>query len=340
MAGNSSRKGAIRASKKGPTTGTGGKNKKRLTGKGPTPKAEDRPYHAAAKRKKAVAKKSASKTTSTRSDGKEIRPTRAPRGERPRGERPRGERPIGERPRGEIVAVRNAVLEALRESVPATELLVARSIEVDDRVAESLKLALHLGLPIREAHRAEVEGISPNSQGIILAIKPFQYSSFEEIMQRAKHPALIVALDGVTDPRNLGAIIRSSAAFGAAGVVMTERRAASMTASAWKSSAGAAARLPIAQVTNLARTIDAAKKEGLFVVGLDGESEELISTMKVATEAVMIVVGSEGKGLARLTREKCDLVISIPISATTESLNASVATAIALFFVDQARRKR
>ena len=332
MAGNSSRKGAIRASKKGPSTGTGGNNKKRLTGKGPTPKAEDRPYHAAAKRKKAVAKKSASKTTSRgaskvtsgRSDGKEIRAARAPR---------------GDRPRGEIVAGRNAVLEALRESVPATELLVARSIEVDDRVAESLKLALHLGLPIREAHRAEVEGISPNSQGIILAIKPFQYSSFAEIMQRAKYPALIVALDGVTDPRNLGAIIRSAAAFGAAGVVMTERRAAAMTAAAWKSSSGAAARLPIAQVTNLARTIDAAKKEGLFVVGLDGESEEIISSMKIATEAIMIVVGSEGKGLARLTREKCDLVISIPISATTESLNASVATAIALFFVDQARRK-
>ena len=332
MAGNSSRKGAIRASKKGPAGGTGGKNKKRLTGKGPTPKAEDRPYHAAAKRKKAVAKKSSSKTTTRgagrvttgRSDGKEIRSARAPR---------------GDRPRGEIVAGRNAVLEALRESVPSTELLVARSIEVDDRVAESLKLALHLGLSIREAHRAEVEGISPNSQGIILAIKPFQYSSFEEIMQRAKHPALIIALDGVTDPRNLGAIIRSAAAFGAAGVVMTERRAASMTASAWKSSAGAAARLPIAQVTNLARTIDAAKKEGLFVVGLDGESEDLISTMKIASEPLMIVVGSEGKGLARLTREKCDLVISIPISATTESLNASVATAIALFFVDQERRK-
>ncbi len=332
MAGNSSRKGAIRASKKGPAGGTGGKNKKRLTGKGPTPKAEDRPYHGAAKRKKAVAKKSSSKTTTRgagrvttgRSDGKEIRSARAPR---------------GDRPRGEIVAGRNAVLEALRESVPSTELLVARSIEVDDRVAESLKLALHLGLSIREAHRAEVEGISPNSQGIILAIKPFQYSSFEEIMQRAKHPALIIALDGVTDPRNLGAIIRSAAAFGAAGVVMTERRAASMTASAWKSSAGAAARLPIAQVTNLARTIDAAKKEGLFVVGLDGESEDLISTMKIASEPLMIVVGSEGKGLARLTREKCDLVISIPISATTESLNASVATAIALFSVDQERRK-
>jgi 23S rRNA (guanosine2251-2'-O)-methyltransferase len=257
----------------------------------------------------------------------------------PRASAARSDRGRSDRGKGEIVSGRNAVLEALRENVPATELLVARSIDVDDRVAESLQLALHHGLPIRESHRAEIEGISPNSQGIILAIKPYQYSSFEEISQRAKHPALIVALDGVTDPRNLGAIVRTAAAFGAAGVVMTERRAAGMTASAWKSSAGAAARMPIAQVTNLARTIDEAKQNGLFVVGLDGESDVKINEMKVATEPLMIVVGSEGKGLARLTREKCDLVISIPINASTESLNASIATAITLFWIDQERQK-
>jgi 23S rRNA (guanosine2251-2'-O)-methyltransferase len=231
------------------------------------------------------------------------------------------------------------VLEALRASVPATELIVARSIDVDDRVAESLQLALHHQLPIREVHRAEIEGISANSQGIILAIKPYQYSSFQEITERANHPILIVALDGVTDPRNLGAIVRSAAAFGAAGVVMTERRAAAMTASAWKSSAGAAARLPVAQVTNMARTIEDAKKIGCFVIGLDGESDETLSGMKVAKENVMVVVGSEGKGLSRLVREKCDLVVSIPMRATTESLNASVATSIALFWVDEQRRK-
>lgn len=326
MAGNSSRKGAVRGSKKGPSGGTGGNNKARLEGKGPTPKAEDRPYHAAAKRKKAAEKKGDRVTTTRRSDS--TRPSAARSG---------GGR--SDRGKGEIVSGRNAVLEALRENVPATELLVARSIDVDDRVAESLQLALHHGLPIRESHRAEIEGISPNSQGIILAIKPYQYSSFEEISQRAKYPALIVALDGVTDPRNLGAIVRTAAAFGAAGVVMTERRAAGMTASAWKSSAGAAARMPIAQVTNLARTIDEAKQNGLFVVGLDGESDVKINEMKVATEPLMIVVGSEGKGLARLTREKCDLVISIPINASTESLNASIATAITLFWIDQERQK-
>jgi 23S rRNA (guanosine2251-2'-O)-methyltransferase len=312
MAGTAKPRGAARSSsKKGPTGGTGGKNKRRLEGKGPTPKAEDRPYHAAAKRKKAAEKKVSPRTRTGRS----------------------------ERPKGEIVSGRNAVLEALRASVPATELIVARSIDVDDRVAESLQLALHHQLPIREVHRAELEGINANSQGIILAIKPYQYSSFQEITERANHPILIVALDGVTDPRNLGAIVRSAAAFGAAGVVMTERRAAAMTASAWKSSAGSAARLPVAQVTNMARTIDDAKKLGCFVIGLDGESDQTLSGMKVAKENVMIVVGSEGKGLSRLVREKCDLVVSIPMRATTESLNASVATSIALFWVDEQRRK-
>ena len=152
MAGNAKPRGAVRKSKKGPTTGTGGKNKRRLEGKGPTPKAEDRPYHAAAKRKK-TAEKSAAKKPAAGAPRKFTK---------------------GDGLRGEIVAGRNAVLEALRESVPATELLVARSIDVDDRVAESLQIALNHGLSIREAHRAEVEGISPNSQGIILAIKPFQ----------------------------------------------------------------------------------------------------------------------------------------------------------------------
>jgi 23S rRNA (guanosine2251-2'-O)-methyltransferase len=317
MAGNSERKGAVRGSKKGATTGSGGNNKRRLEGKGPTPKAEDRPYHAAAKRKKA-ASKDPKRTVS-----------RAPR---TKSERPKGG--------GELVAGRNAVVEALRAGVPAVELIVARSIDVDDRITESLQLALSQHLPIRETHRAEVEGLSGSSQGILLAIKPYQYSSFEEILLRAKKPSLIVALDGVTDPRNLGAVVRSAAAFGSDGVVMTERRAAAMTASAWKSSAGAASRIQIAQVPNLSRAIDDAKKNGCFVVGLDGDSDKTLGEMNLAYESLMIVVGSEGKGLSRLVREKCDLVVSIPMRAATESLNASVATSIALFWVDEQRRKK
>jgi 23S rRNA (guanosine2251-2'-O)-methyltransferase len=237
-----------------------------------------------------------------------------------------------------MVAGRNAVLKALRADVPSTELIVARSIDIDDRIEESLKLALKKALPIREVHRADVEKISMNSQGISLSIKPYQYSSLDEILLRAGKPGLIVALDGVTDPRNLGAIIRSAAAFGVDGVIIPERRSAAMTAAAWKTSAGAAARMQVAQVTNLNRAIEDVQERGYFVVGLDGESDELISNMKVATEPIMIIVGSEGKGLSKLTREKCDLVVKIPMRSTTESLNASVATSIALFAVDEARK--
>lgn len=315
MAGNSSRRGAVRGSKKGPSAGSGGQKRKRLSGKGPTPKAEDRPYHKAAKRKESV---------------------KARTGQRPR---QKSERFRGDKPKGELVAGRNAVLEALRAHVPATELIVARSIDVDDRVEESLKIALKYALPIREVHRAEVEGMAPHSQGIALAIKPYQYSSLEEILHHASTPGLLVACDGVTDPRNLGAIVRSAAAFGVSGVLITERRAAAMTSSAWKSSAGAAARVKIAQVTNINRAIDDVKKAGYFVVGLDGEANEVLSAMKIATDPVMIIVGSEGKGLSRLVRENCDLVVSIPMSSTTESLNASVATSIALYWVDEQRRK-
>jgi len=319
MAGNSSRRGAVRKSKKGPSKGTGGNNKKRLSGKGPTPKAEDRPYHAAAKKKSSSSSRGgAAKPTAKRSSRTDKRSSFSFH--------------------GEMVAGRNAVLEVLRADVPSTELIVARSIDVDDRIEESLKLALKKALPIREVHRADVEKISMNSQGIALSIKPYQYSSLDEILLRAAKPGLIVALDGVTDPRNLGAIIRSAAAFGVDGVVIPERRSAAMTAAAWKTSAGAAARMQVAQVTNLNRAIEEVQERGYFVVGLDGDSEELIGSMKVATEPIMIIVGSEGKGLHKLTREKCDLVVKIPMRSTTESLNASVATSIALYAVDEARK--
>lgn len=321
MAGNSQRRGAVRASKKGPSAGSGGQKSKRLKGRGPTPKAEDRPYHAAAKRK------------SERAAGGR-RPDNRVRSGKP-------ERRVfkGERPHGELVSGRNPVLEALRAQVPATELIVARSIDVDDRVEESLKIALKYSLPIREVHRAELEGLAPNSQGIVLAIKPYQYKSYEEVLHHAQSPGLLIACDGVTDPRNLGAIVRSAGAFGVDGVVIAERRAASMTAAAWKSSAGAAARVKISQVTNLNKAIEEAKQAGYFVVGLDGEGDVTLSEMKIATEPLMIIVGSEGKGLSRLVRENCDLVASIPMRASTESLNASVATSIALFWVDEQRRK-
>jgi len=256
--------------------------------------------------------------------------------------RPAGRRPesrIETKPSADAVAGRNSVVEALRAKIPAKELMVAERAEMDERMTEALRLAKNQNLIIKEVPRGQLDGVTgtTNHQGIALIIKPFQYQDFEATLKGATKPGLLIGLDGVTDPHNLGAIVRSAAAFGANGVVIPERRNAAMTGSAWKSSAGAAARLPICQVTNLVRSIEDAKKAGYFVVGLDAEGAQSLPKFSLATESVYLIVGSEGKGLARLTREKCDLILSIPMQSDVESLNASVATAITLYKIAEIR---
>jgi 23S rRNA (guanosine2251-2'-O)-methyltransferase len=289
-----------------------------LRGKGPTPRAENRPAH----------KKYQSKDESQRK-----------RVERKRIDRKRPDRRRDPKEHVDTVAGRNAVVEALRAGLPAKELIVASGVDIDERLEESIRLAQKMGLGIREVERRQIENMTgiANHQGIALVAKPFQYSSQKEIFARAKSPALFVAVDGVTDPRNVGAIARSAAAFSADGLLIPERRNAPLTAAAWKSSAGAAARLPIAQVTNLVRSMQDAKEFGCFVVGLDGDADTLVDAMEIADQSLYVVVGSEGRGLSRLVRENCDLLISIPMSNTVESLNASVAMSIALYAIDRKR---
>ncbi len=152
---------------------------------------------------------------------------------------------------------------------------------------------------------------------------------------------LIVALDSVTDPRNLGAVVRSAAAFGAHGVVVPERRAARMTAAAWKSSAGAAARLPVAHATNLVRTLKDYQDAGCQVVGLAASGDlslpDLLADPDLASGPLVVVVGSEGDGLSRLVGETCDRLLSIPMTSSVESLNAGVAASITLYALAQHR---
>jgi 23S rRNA (guanosine2251-2'-O)-methyltransferase len=148
---------------------------------------------------------------------------------------------------------------------------------------------------------------------------------------------LFVALDGITDPRNLGAIIRSTAAFGGNGVIVPQRRSASVNSAAWKTSAGAAARLPVAVAPNLTTTLKDFKKQGVFVLGLDGGGDVSLPSLELADRPVVIVVGSEGKGLSRLVTETCDQIVSIPISSSTESLNAGIAASVALYQVSTLR---
>ena len=241
----------------------------------------------------------------------------------------------------ELLVGRNPVLEALRARVPATALYVAQGIEIDDRVNEVVRTSADRGIAILEISRAELDRMTGGvlHQGLGLQVPPFAYEQFEDLLAAAlEQPApLLVALDGVTDPRNLGAVIRSAAAFGAQGVFVPERRAAGITATAWRTSAGAAARVPVSQVTNLTRAIKACQQAGFIVVGLDADGETDLYDLEVAVGPLVVVVGSEGRGLSRLVGETCDLRVGIPMASTVESLNASVAAAVTL--AEVARRR-
>jgi len=242
------------------------------------------------------------------------------------------------------VAGRNAVLESLRASVPALALHVGPRLDADERISEAVKLAADAGIPVVEAGRAELDRLTGGAvhQGLALRIRPYGYAHPDDLIDarlpagQAGRAALIVALDGITDPRNLGAVARSVAAFGATGVLIPARRSAGVTAGAWKASAGALARTPVAQAPNLSRALAGYAKAGLFVVGLDATATDDIGSLALADGPLVLVIGSEGKGLSRLVAQQCDALVAIPI-AGAESLNAAVAAGIALYQVSRVR---
>jgi len=326
MAGNKPGRPGAAKGKKGPTKGTGGKNKRSLEGRGPTPKAEDRAWHPAGKRKAAAERYAAAGGKGSSSgSGAGRNAGRAPRAKKDDDT--------------EVVTGRNSVLEALRAKIPATAFYIAQRVEMDDRVKEMLSIATHREIPVMEVTRPELDrmaGFDGVHQGVALKVPPYEYAHpqdlLEKVIDKGQTP-LFVALDGITDPRNLGAIIRSTAAFGGHGVILPQRRSASVNSAAWKTSAGAAARIPVALAANLTATLKDFKKQGVFVLGLDGGGDVSLPALELADRPVVIVVGSEGKGLSRLVTETCDQVVSIPISAGTESLNAGIAASVALYQV-------
>ena len=312
MAGNSSRRGAT-SKGKGKAAGSGGRIRKSLEGRGPTPKAEDRVYHKAYK-----AKQAAQRRGGNQQKGRSTRTA------------------VG----ADWVVGRNPVFEALTAGLPVKQAYVAEGAERDDRLRDILKFSAENGVPLLQVTRGELDRVTGGlvHQGVALQLPAYEYADVEDVLADALEvDGIVVALDGVTDPRNLGAIIRSAAAFGATGVVIPSRRSASMTAAAWKTSAGAAARLPIAMATNLNRALEQASRMGFTIVGLAGEGEVPVLGAPGIDGPLVIVVGSEDEGLARLVREHCDSLISIPIASAVESLNASVAAAIALYEVSQQR---
>ena len=316
MAGNSQRRGAMRktGTKKGATVGSGGQRRAKLEGRGPTPKATERPHHPAARRERAAQKRaeSAAKRGSGRSSG-------------------------SRRSTGSMLMGRNPIVEALRAGIPATALYVQAKADADDRWREAMRMAVGADIPIMEVAKTELDRMTDGGvhQGLVLTVPEYRYTDVQDLMSGS----LLVALDGVTDPRNLGAIARSAAAFGADGIVIPTRRSVGVTAAAWKTSAGALARVPVAQVTNMTRTIQDLQKAGFAVVGLAADADVDLGALQrdVLTDPVVIVIGAEGAGLSRLVGQTCDWRVSIPMVGGVESLNASVAAGIVLQTVFAAR---
>lgn len=331
-----SRAGAVRKGK-GKQVGSGGQGRQALEGKGPTPKAEDRAWHPAGKRKAAEER--------YRAAGGRGKAKVAGQGQRAGA--PRGASGASRRAKSgdesEIVTGRNSVVEALRARIPASTLYVAARVEMDDRVKEAMKLATNRGIPILEVMRPELDRLAGEGgvhQGLALKVPPYEYAHpievLDEVLARDETP-LLVALDGITDPRNLGAILRSTAAFGGQAVIVPQRRSVGVNSAAWKTSAGAAARVPVAMAANLTQTLKTLKERGVFVLGLDGDGDVSLPGLSWAERPIVVVVGSEGKGLSRLVSETCDAIVSIPIESSTESLNAGIATSVTLYEISKLR---
>jgi 23S rRNA (guanosine2251-2'-O)-methyltransferase len=351
MPGNSQRRGRRTTPKVTPRKGSGGQRRAGLAGRGRTLPAEERPWHKGYSGDEPVPKRTAWKQEKERRRAaakgripKVGTPGQAATARRAATAGPKvapGRKAAPPKNVPELLVGRNPVVEALRAHVPATALYVALNIDIDDRVNEAVRTAANRGVPILEVARTELDRMTGGvlHQGIGLQVPPFAYEPFEDLVAAAAEQPrpLLVALDGVTDPRNLGAVVRSAAAFGAHGVFIPERRAVGMTATAWRTSAGAAARMPVARVTNLTRAVRACQERGFMVVGLDADGEADLYDLEVAVGPLVVVVGSEGRGLSRLVGEACDLRVRIPMSSQTESLNASVAAAVAL--AEVARRR-
>lgn len=331
-----------------PRPGTGGYGRRRLEGKGPTPPASMRPSHPA--QRKAGSSTRSPATAQQRDDENDAGPRApGPRAPGPRAAATRGAAgPRGNAgPRGsgdapEMVAGRNSVVEALRASVPAVALYVEHRAPSDEKIREAVQLAAEARIPVRETGHAELGRLTGGAvhQGIALSVRAYDYASpgeLPELAAAAGQLPLVVALDGVTDPRNLGAVARSAAAFGSHGLLIPSRRSASVTAGAWKASAGALARVPVARASNLVQALGAYQEAGIFVAGLDTAGDVTVADLPVADAPLALVVGSEGRGLSRLVAERCDVIARIPMEDATESLNAGVAAGIALYEISRQR---
>jgi 23S rRNA (guanosine2251-2'-O)-methyltransferase len=240
-----------------------------------------------------------------------------------------------------LIEGRRPVVEALRAGRPMDRILLASGAG-RAALGDLLDLAERRGVEVQTVPRSliDAEARSGAHQGVLAVVAPIQPVSLNELLATplaGREPPFFLALDGIEDPHNLGALARSAEAAGCHGLIVPRHRSAPLSAVAIKSSAGALEHLPVAEVPNLARAIEQLQASGIWTIGLDGTADTSLFTLSLADEPVCIIVGSEGTGLHRLVRDSCDALVHIPMSGRIESLNASVAGALALFEVHRRR---
>ena len=228
---------------------------------------------------------------------------------------------------------RNPVLEAIRSGRNIDKILVKKG-KYEGSIVPIIKKAKDAGIIIQEVDKAKLDRISEgeNHQGVIAYVSAYEYVSVKDILDRAEkkdEPPFVIICDKITDPHNLGAILRTANCVGAHGVIIPKRGSVGVNSTVVKTSAGAAEYTPVAKVTNIASTIDELKKSGMWIAAADMDGEEMY---KVDLKGSLgIVIGSEGEGIGRLVKEKCDFIASIPMSGEINSLNASVAAAVLMY---------
>jgi 23S rRNA (guanosine2251-2'-O)-methyltransferase len=228
------------------------------------------------------------------------------------------------------------VRELLRAGQPVHRVLVSSTRGGSGVLDDLRRAARDRGVPVDEVEADVIDDRAEGlvHQGVLALAPPFPYARLDDVLAHAEtvgEAPLLVALDGVTDPHNLGSIARTAEAVGAHALLVPSRRAAGVTPTAEKAAAGALAHLPVVEVTNLVRTLEELHRRGVWSLGLDGDADTELADHPLASEPCVLVVGAEGAGLARLTRERCDALVRLPMRGRVASLNASVAAAVALY---------
>jgi len=235
----------------------------------------------------------------------------------------------------------HAVLEALNGPSRRVTRVIMLEGRQDRRIVELIEAARREGVPVSRAPRRALDRMAGGGshQGVVASITRTAFEDPDAVLSRAADPALLVVLDGVDDPRNLGAAIRSAAGAGADGLFLPGRGTPGLTAACVKASAGAVERIPVARIPNVVAFLKSLKKKGIWVVGLDPEGGEAYDRFDL-TQPIAVVLGAEGRGLRRLARETCDILLRIPLRSGVESLNLAVAAGVFLFEADRQRRAR